>query len=297
MSRGRREGVRGRASKADLAEREQAERGRSPVGSEVARKRAQGAAAEGSDSLTGRPGEVHEREGEARVEAHRLRALQEAGHRGDPEDAVGESGDDDDRAERVAAVQQRRKKGHGGRPERRDADEDLELRRSASLPTTGLSADSAPADSRNTALIPTTPAPSACRRSGASTLRRPKRSAGNATSHIPPRSRGCRKWAARFAIVCGASGRPTGASAAAIAITTPTAATALNTGRVPKEAAAPPTSGPISAPAIPAARADPISSPRRSRGALDTSHASDPVHVHAPPKPWQKRAASKTRTH
>ena len=124
----------------------------------------------------------------------------------------------------------------------------------------------------------------------------PKRIAGSATSHIPVSNLGWRKCAARCARVCGSSGLPAGASAAATAIAAPSAATPPKTGRVPKEAAAPPTAGPISAPPIPAASAEPISSPRRSLGARDTSQARDPVHVHAPPKPWQNRATSSTTT-
>jgi hypothetical protein len=43
---------------------------------------------------------------------------------------------------------------------------------------------------------------------------------------------------------------------------------------------------------IAAASAEPISSPRRSAGAADTSQAIPAAHMQAPPMPWTKRAAS-----
>ena len=38
--------------------------------------------------------------------------------------------------------------------------------------------------------------------------------------------------------------------------------------------------------------AEPISSPRRSAGAADTSQVMPAAHMHAPPMPWAKRARS-----
>ena len=42
--------------------------------------------------------------------------------------------------------------------------------------------------------------------------------------------------------------------------------------------------------------AEPISSPRRSRGAAPISHPSAPAHEQAPPTPWTNRAASSSTT-
>jgi hypothetical protein len=56
--------------------------------------------------------------------------------------------------------------------------------------------------------------------------------------------------------------------------------------------AAPPSTGPNSTPTIAAASAEPISSPRRSCGAADTSQAMPEAHMKAPPTPCTKRAAS-----
>ena len=50
--------------------------------------------------------------------------------------------------------------------------------------------------------------------------------------------------------------------------------------------------GPNSTPTIAAPSAEPISSPRRSAGAADTSQAMPAAHMQAPPMPWTKRAAS-----
>src|ERR671922_278486 len=124
-SRRLRVGPRGGARQAGGSERDEAERSGPPVGREIARERAERAAAEGADALSRRPGEVHQREGEARVEAERLRAFQEPRHRRDPEDAVGEAGGDHDRGEGVAVVEERRGHGERGRPPRRGAGERL----------------------------------------------------------------------------------------------------------------------------------------------------------------------------
>ena len=75
---------------------------------------------------------------------------------------------------------------------------------------------------------------------------------------------------------------------------TPAAATALNTTSGPRDAAAPPSTGPHSAPTIAAAIAEPISSPRRSRGAALISQPTAPAQEAAPPRPWTKRATSRT---
>ena len=58
--------------------------------------------------------------------------------------------------------------------------------------------------------------------------------------------------------------------------------------------AAPPITGPRSTPNSAAPSAPPIACPRRSGAVTPISHASAPAHVHAPPTPWTKRAASST---
>ena len=71
----------------------------------------------------------------------------------------------------------------------------------------------------------------------------------------------------------------------------PPADTPLNTTSGPTTVAAPPSTGPSSTPTMAAARAEPISSPRRSAGAADTSHVIPAAHMQAPPMPWTKRAS------
>ena len=71
---------------------------------------------------------------------------------------------------------------------------------------------------------------------------------------------------------------------------------AENTGPRPRPWASVPTTGPNSAPPIPAASAPPIALPRRSSGVSTISQTMLPAHVHAPPTPWMKRAASSSAT-
>ena len=61
---------------------------------------------------------------------------------------------------------------------------------------------------------------------------------------------------------------------------------------MPATDATPPSTGPASAPTTAAANARPISVPRRSAGAADTSQASAPVQVKALARPCTKRAVS-----
>src|SRR5262249_26906072 len=69
-------------------------------------------------------------------------------------------------------------------------------------------------------------------------------------------------------------------------------ATAPNVQPTPATDAIPPITGPKSAPTTAAAKAFPIRRPRRSGGALATSHASAPVHENDEAHPWAKRARS-----
>ncbi len=88
------------------------------------------------------------------------------------------------------------------------------------------------------------------------------------------------------------SGSTPGIDHAQPASTAATSATELNTASGLSTVAAPPSTGPRSTPTIAALSAAPISSPRRSVGAAHTSQAIPAAHMHAPPIPWTKRAAS-----
>jgi hypothetical protein len=74
-----------------------------------------------------------------------------------------------------------------------------------------------------------------------------------------------------------------------------TSATKLKTASGLRTVAAPPSTGPSSTPMIAALRAEPISSPRRSAGEANISHAIPADHMHAPPTPWMKRACPARR--
>jgi hypothetical protein len=145
--------------------------------------------------------------------------------------------------------------------------------------------------------MPAALAPSALRRSGASTLSTPDAIAGSATSHIPSAmvglasctsTRGTPGW--------DGLGDGAGSTATATASAPATTTTAENTGPRPTACANVPSTGPNNAPPIAAASAPPIVLPRRSAGTSPISQVRLPAHVHAPPKPWTKRAASSSRT-
>ncbi len=78
----------------------------------------------------------------------------------------------------------------------------------------------------------------------------------------------------------------------------PAASTAIppNAAAVPTTDAIPPTTGPNSAPPIAAASAEPISSPRRSAGAISVSHVSAAVHVKELDTPCANRAVSSSHS-
>ncbi len=159
---------------------------------------------------------------------------------------------------------------------------------------TGLSAASIAAASRNVAAIVAAPAPRSSRRSGASTSSVPNISPTSTTSHIPIAILGSRSPASTIRTDVRGPARGGGVAAAHTSSAAPTAATPLNTTSGPSVAAAPPSTGPHSAPTIAAAIAEPISSPRRSRGAALISQPTAPAHDAAPPTPWTKRATSST---
>jgi hypothetical protein len=66
------------------------------------------------------------------------------------------------------------------------------------------------------------------------------------------------------------------------------AATAPNVQPVPASDAMPPSTGPSSAPTTAAAKAWPMSAPRRPAGEAATSHASAPVQENALARPWHE---------
>ena len=95
---------------------------------------------------------------------------------------------------------------------------------------------------------------------------------------------------------CGSSGVDAGVRQAAMARSTARPATAPNAAAVPVNDAIAPSTGPNSAPAIAAPKAEPISWPRRPGCEAATSHASAPVHEKALETPWTKRARSRAQT-
>ena len=147
--------------------------------------------------------------------------------------------------------------------------------RSERRPSTGAQPASSAAETRKVAPMASAPKPRSARRSGASTPSVPKRSAGRTTNQNAIITR--RSPNARTSVEsgCGSSGRGAcvaAAHAASASEATPTTANAL---RGPTMEAAPPSTGPKSAPAIAAAKAEPISAPRRPAGAAAT-HAPRP---------------------
>ncbi len=165
-------------------------------------------------------------------------------------------------------------------------------RRSEMRPATGLSTPSTAAVTRKIAPIAAPVAPSSSSRSGASTSITPANSAGSVKSQKPAstsRRRSAPTSAGRPGL--GAGGTP-GVRQAHVARPAATTDTPLKTTSGPTTVAAPPSTGPSSTPNIAAASADPISSPRRSAGAAETSQVIPAAHMNAPPMPWTKRAAS-----
>ena len=164
--------------------------------------------------------------------------------------------------------------------------------RSDIRPAIGLIADSAAAATRKVAPTPAPLAPRWSSRSGTSTARQPKPSAGSATSHMPVSTDGRRSAAAASPTPCATGLCVKGIVHAQAASTPATITTDPNTGSGAVRTATAPTTGPNSEPAIPAPSAVPITAPRRSGGASATSQASAPAHEQAPPMPCTKRAAS-----
>ena len=168
--------------------------------------------------------------------------------------------------------------------------------RSEKRPAIGLTTASTAALTRNTRPIVVPAAPRSSSRSGTSTSTTPLKSAGSVNTQNPISTAG-RPSARSIAPIPGlASGSTPGIVHAQTASPPATTATALNTTSGLSTVAAPPSTGPSSTPTIAALRAAPISSPRRSTGAADISHAIPAAHMQAPPTPWMKRAVSSTTT-
>ena len=165
-------------------------------------------------------------------------------------------------------------------------------RRSDTRPTTGLTPDSSTAAASQVAPIAAAPTPSSSSRSGASTPIVPNSSPGTAISQMPPATRPSRSAASSSRGGDVPSGAAGGVASAQPISTQPKTATPQKTGAMPIASARVPIAGPASVPAIAAAIAVPIISPRRSRGAADATQAIAPAHEHAPPTPWTKRARS-----
>ena len=127
---------------------------------------------------------------------------------------------------------------------------------------------------------------------GTSTSITPENSAGMVNSQKPITT-GRRRSARSIAPIPGlSSGSAVGIDQAQAARIRATTATELNTASGLRTLAAPPSTGPSSTPTMAALSAAPIICPRRSGGDTDTSHAIPAAHMHAPPTPWMKRAAS-----
>ena len=167
-------------------------------------------------------------------------------------------------------------------------------RRSESRPTSGLITPSTAAAARKTAPIVTPLAPRSSRRSGTSTSITPENRAGRVKSQTAMSTPGF-FIASPSSLQPALSARgPAGVSAATAKRAAATTAISENTSCGLVLVAAPPSTGPSSTPTMAAPSAEPISSPRRSRGVRAISQASPPAHVHAPPRPCTNRAESST---
>ena len=148
------------------------------------------------------------------------------------------------------------------------------------------------AATRNTAPMAAPEAPRSSIRSGTRTSITPAKSAGIVNSQKPAITAGLRSVRSIARMPGLGSGSTPGIDHAQAASPTASTETALKTASGLSRVAAPPSTGPSSTPTIAALSAAPISSPRRSTGAADTSHAMPAAHMHAPPIPWMKRAPS-----
>ena len=165
-------------------------------------------------------------------------------------------------------------------------------RRSERRPAIGLITASPAAVIRKIAPMAAPLAPRSSSRSGPSTSITPANSAGSVNSQKPASTAGLRSADDSCESTAPGSGSTPGVTHAHPASAAAPTATALNTISGPTTVAAPPSTGPSNTPMIAAASAEPISSPRRSGGAAETSQAMPAAHMQAPPTPWMKRAAS-----
>ncbi len=167
-------------------------------------------------------------------------------------------------------------------------------RRSDSRPASGDSPASIAADARKVAPMSRALAPSRLSRSGASTSSTPNAIPATVVSHMPSLTGASRSAGQAARSPCGAAPAGAGTTKAVTMSMAPPTAAAENAGPVPTWLATAPTTGPNSAPPTAAPIAMPSSSPRRSAGATVVSQARPAAQVHAPPRPWTKRAASRT---
>jgi hypothetical protein len=120
-----------------------------------------------------------------------------------------------------------------------------------------------------------------------------KAAAGNATSQPADSTAGLAAARRITPRACGAAARGgAGVASAHVARTPAITTTELKTISGPIASATEPATGPIRLPAVAAASAVPMSSPRRSGGAAPMSQVSAPAQVNAPAKPCTKRAMS-----
>ena len=166
--------------------------------------------------------------------------------------------------------------------------------RSVIRPTSGFAVASRAAVQSQSAPIARAEKPSSSRRSGASTLSVPKKSAGRTTNQTPSRIRRLRSARRKTASGWGSTGGGAEVRNAQTASATVRSAAAPNARPCPTTEATPPSTGPNSAPTIAKASAVPIVWPRRAAGVSPTSQVRPPVQVNALPMPCTKRAASST---